>query len=66
MKTYVFGYYGKCEENNGYKCVKDYIDVKDYIESDNLKIAWITAAERALMRFGNDLDSIDLVTIIEN
>ena len=60
MKTYVFGYYGKCEENNGYRCIKD------YIEADNLKIAWITAAERAVMRFGFGLDSIDLITIIEN
>lgn len=60
MKTYVFGYYGKCEENNVYKCVKDYID------DDNLKNAWITAAKRAFILFDSDLDFIDLITIIEN
>ena len=59
MKTYVFGFYGKCEENNGYKCVKDYID------ADNLKDAWITAAKRAVILFGSDLDSMDLITVIE-
>ncbi len=59
MKTYVFGYYGMCKEINEYRCITD------YIEADNLKIAWITAAERACMRFGSGLDSIDLVTIIE-
>lgn len=59
MKTYEFSYYGACEDTHAYVCVKDYID------ADNLKIAWITAAERAVMQFGSRLDSIDLVTIIE-
>ena len=59
MKTYLFYYYAVCEH------LKTYRSIKDYIQADNLKKAWIQAAERAVMQFGNSLDHIELVTIIE-
>lgn len=59
MKEYLFYYYAVYEGINTYR------SIKDYIQADNLKIAWIEAAERAVMQFGNSLDHIELVTIIE-
>ena len=59
MKEYLFYYYA------AYEGIDTYTSIKDYIQADNLKKAWMEAAERAVMQFGNSLDHIELVTIIE-
>lgn len=59
MKDYLFYFFA------AYEGISTYASSKAYIEADTLKAAWIKAAEQAVMQFGNSLDHIELVTIIE-
>lgn len=54
MKDYVFDLYVQMQNTS-----------KIYVTANNLKDAWIRAAELGCKTFGIQLDKIELVTIIE-
>lgn len=46
-------------------CSADGETLRKYVEAKDIKTAWIRAAEFAACYYGNNLDKIELVTIIE-